>query len=479
MPYYTLAADSLTITNPDGPEEVVPISYARAEVDETEFAASFDMEFGVPDISGYTARYQFTLNQGSAQTAYRVYWMDGEIWLASLHGGGKLWSIYRLEPIDASELEAARAPSPQQTALDELSRSLSYSNGVLSFQLPDYEPASDWNILIAGRMEPDGFGRSMHFLTDENTNRSWEAGKKYIILTDGIEGYTELSFSAYLPGKGDRTLGWDTDLLSFAKSQSDSRRLETAVSDAILAHNDGLYLEGEFKTEAHISLSTVLHEDTAEVYLIALYAEYDFPDGVPELVSGGMVPTALRFSKNKSGAYALEEYREASDGKDYASSIREMFPPDAAEQVLDGQTGAEQLRKACDEKAAQYLAGRLSEADLVQAVLSSPLSSSDPSDYIAAYQTEFNTLVSRGDTALRYIYEKFLADGQTGLEGHILFAALQSIAGDEVPDVTAQTAQAQFNAFALQVRQEAVANGEEYLAKYRPASYLLLQMMDQ
>jgi hypothetical protein len=212
---------------------------------------------------------------------------------------------------------------------------------------------------------------------------------------------------------------------------------------------------------------------------LAFYAEYDFPDGVPELVSGSHVPCALTFTRDDAGFYALTEYWEASDGKDYASSIRDKFPAESAEQAIDTQQYAEQQRAACDEKAQQYLSSRPSEEDLVQTIMSSPLESSRPGDYIAAHQAEFDTLVSRGDTALRYIYGKFLAGGQTGLEGHILFAALQSMAGGEIPDVTAQTAQARFNAFALQVRQEAVANGEEYLAKYRPASYLLFQMLEQ
>lgn len=87
---YIIADDYLTIVHTDGTEEQIPASFAKSEVDEEAFVALFQFEIGVPDISAFKQRHQYSINE-----QYCLYVMDNEVWLAQCPGG-IMWGIYRL-----------------------------------------------------------------------------------------------------------------------------------------------------------------------------------------------------------------------------------------------------------------------------------------------------------------------------------------------------------------------------------------------
>lgn len=96
--FYTFKEDQLVIVNPGVQQLNIAIRYDGEKVDEQSFKKSFLITEGSPDISGYSYRYMYQLNQASDDTpAYRLYVMDDELWLAKLHGES-IWSIYRLTP---------------------------------------------------------------------------------------------------------------------------------------------------------------------------------------------------------------------------------------------------------------------------------------------------------------------------------------------------------------------------------------------
>lgn len=101
-------------------------------------------------------------------------------------------------------------------ALEQLVDSVCYADGELSFQIPEnYPDAKNWNILISGRTEQDGFGMSVHYLTEENESKSWEAGKRYVIpLTGNTENYTQLWITAFLPDENGAADERSADLLA-------------------------------------------------------------------------------------------------------------------------------------------------------------------------------------------------------------------------------------------------------------------------
>ncbi len=132
------------------------------------------------------------------------------------------------------------------------------------------------------------------------------------------------------------------------------QNLEQAISSEILRHNEGKYLEGEYKCEVHETFLTEEGEDsdgnkTVTVYMCMAYGEFDMPYDKPVEVGGCAVPVALTFAVSESG-YTLTEYWEASDGSHHADSIKEKFPASAARKALnyEGNLSARLYEKAVE-----------------------------------------------------------------------------------------------------------------------------------
>ncbi len=78
--YYTFSDDMLVVTDASGTEKEYPIFFQKSEVDKEAFASEFSIEPG-PDLSAYQSCYLLTDDEASYP--YRIYAMDGEIWLAN------------------------------------------------------------------------------------------------------------------------------------------------------------------------------------------------------------------------------------------------------------------------------------------------------------------------------------------------------------------------------------------------------------
>ncbi|WP_028612678.1 hypothetical protein [Paenibacillus harenae] len=106
--YYTLTENALILTDEAGNQQKMEIVYERITVDEHEYKNSFLVEgTGVPDISSYKGRYQYALTDPSVSPAYRLYLLDGEIWLAKVHKDAAnvqkneyFWNIFKIKKLD-------------------------------------------------------------------------------------------------------------------------------------------------------------------------------------------------------------------------------------------------------------------------------------------------------------------------------------------------------------------------------------------
>lgn len=109
--YYELTEDTLTVIDASGQRRSMEITWQQEPVDLKAYESGFMMEgLGIPDIGAYKQRRQFTLaSVGLENAIYRIYLMDDEIWLASIHRDTAnvrkqeyVWSIYRIEKCAAS-----------------------------------------------------------------------------------------------------------------------------------------------------------------------------------------------------------------------------------------------------------------------------------------------------------------------------------------------------------------------------------------
>ena len=100
MPYYGISKNALMIiNNENGSIQEFAAIFAKSSLDKEDFKLLFEPVMGIPDISQYRERYQYAVFSVEGTPEYRLYVMDGEVWLATMHRD-VLWSIYKLVKTD-------------------------------------------------------------------------------------------------------------------------------------------------------------------------------------------------------------------------------------------------------------------------------------------------------------------------------------------------------------------------------------------
>lgn len=207
-----------------------------------------------------------------------------------------------------------------------------------------------------------------------------------------------------------------------------------AVKYAILDSNKNSYLGGECVGEGHIVLDTADVTDKynakqgtnfIEAYVLAMYGEYGFENGIFTKVSGsGIIPTRITFSRNEAGEYSLHEYKEAMDGSYYAKSIKEMFPKKLWDRALRStDEDRDECKKQEEVYARAYLTFIKREAEVgkVDRVLANMnvRCSNELMDYFYDYPYWIGT-EEKIENGIRYVYEKLWNDKGNG-DGIVTF----------------------------------------------------------
>lgn len=263
-------------------------------------------------------------------------------------------------------------------------------------------------------------------------------------------------------------------------ASTDRTDLNACVANAILTANTNKYRKSDFAAEAHTVLKTVERSSATTVYAMALYMEFGYAGSGFFETGGGHMPVAITFGKNSAGEYELKEYWIPQDGSDYAPSIKEKFPSDIYKDALDTQKYIVAHIQACYAQAIEYgnapVTGHIGK--LVDTICSSPAGASNPRAYIEAHPIEYREMIYYGAYTLRHCFTLFEQGGQTGLEGHIMASACRDILGKEDIDLSANTGQDWYDAFKKSAENLRHKNGDEYMKKNMPGSWLLLHLRE-
>ena len=93
-PDYIITADSFTIINTDGTEEIITTDLKRSNLSTDELKDLFMPQITMPDISGFKRCSQYVIKEGLS-----LYVMDDQIWLAQI-ADNTIWNTYKLRKID-------------------------------------------------------------------------------------------------------------------------------------------------------------------------------------------------------------------------------------------------------------------------------------------------------------------------------------------------------------------------------------------
>ena len=90
------------------------------------------------------------------------------------------------------------------------------------------------------------------------------------------------------------------------------------------------------------------------VYVQYVYNRYGHSGGTLKKLAGIATPAMITFTGNSEEGYTLKEFWEPTGGSTYAAQIREKFPADIADLILNSQkVDMDELEYKCLEKAQQ------------------------------------------------------------------------------------------------------------------------------
>ena len=116
--------------------------------------------------------------------------------------------------------------------------------------------------------------------------------------------------------------------------QANKGDLDSAVSAFLLEDNKDSYSAGECAGEGHLILGTEEKDGHTVAYLLTMYGQFDFENGMLVKCSGsGVIPAVMTLSK-KDGKYTGESIEYPEDGAGYETSIKKMFPEKYQSRVL-------------------------------------------------------------------------------------------------------------------------------------------------
>lgn len=334
---YNLSEDKFIVTNRETGEVIEEVSFDKLKshgFTNDEWRELFTFNSGVIDIEaiGNDNRAMWELSD-----EYRIYIMDGEIWLMRLAGNNGVWNIYKLKPYDPSAEEAV-------------------SNGPKFY--------------------------------DHMTNMEY---------TDSL-------------GK--------------------------IIPQAIYIANHTSANTGDIAAQAFTILKKEDGPDELVLYVMAMYLEFNNVDG--RLIEGSYShgPAVITLEKGDNGGYGLEEYWTPEDGSRYKISLKNKFPDDFDEDLLDPQIYVKSHLQTCYESAIIQSGidpyARIEH--LIERICQSPAQMSEPWAYVQNHMLEYRELIYYGQYTLRYCFDLFKQGGQTGLEGHLMALVCKEIMENEPSD---------------------------------------------
>lgn len=217
------------------------------------------------------------------------------------------------------------------------------------------------------------------------------------------------------------SLGSDVPIDTHIASNDSS--LDQAISEEIIDYHTQYGLIGGTPFESHVIFEIDEDETSNEtiVYALVLFQSLSTNEVGIEHHSGSHVPCRIRFRNGLNNTYEFIEYWEPRDGSYYATDIRDVFPDDIEDEAIDTQKYITMQVQSIYSQAIETFNVDTDKVinGLLDVIMSSPMESSNPSDYIEAHRIEYRELTYYGDYMTEFI-EREQGEDSAGLRGKIL-----------------------------------------------------------
>ena len=307
-----------------------------------------------------------------------------------------------------------------------------------AFDCPRFSLASDGTFNMTLSMFSSYFGHGRYVLEDDRLVLKTDDGlHAWIFVPDGTQFRYDADNSSpldYMKTAKDSAPVPDGALFGTNSAQESwSPPLEVVLHDTILEHN---YLDedaGLICVENHEVLGELIACGTATIdgaplerltiYLAGEYRTYD-----ERLIHQRFERYCAAVTLESTGSgYTVTDYQQTG-----AINSEQLFP-EHIQELYHQRRGIICDRMSMENRYDAQLRLYRNQgvetdiAALLDIICSSPLQSSNPGDYIAAHQEEFDRLVALGTHTLRYCFARFADGDEIGLHGHIMALACREI----------------------------------------------------
>ena len=408
---------------------------------------------------------------------------DGTLWLAfNAEPEGQFENLYRL----TSE------PSAPISAI--ITATTYYPSGMNDFTCPSFRLNSDGTFHLSENLLSSYYAHGFYTQTDtELVLKTGDDRCIWYFTPDGggyrFDADRSSPITTCFDLKNPEPLPNGTLFLPSDSQKQAAVGLDLAIQSVIEQYCKTEGDEQYLITECHNILDAAVisgtppagskeHEELVTVHTVGLVRCYIVRGTAHRFESEQLVHAVMTFLVDDA-TYTLQSLKTAAD-----IPLSDLYSPKAMELWTNNDALVGQLEDQCDWLAQLWVEENPPSENeichLIEVICSSPAWSSNPGDYIAVHQSEFQRLLQCERTTVAYCFDQFSSRRQIGLEGHIMALACQSIIGETESlciDSHYMTGQDWFDSFVQEAKALRDQLGAGELAELHPYHFMALEAM--
>lgn len=408
---------------------------------------------------------------------------DGTLWLAfNAEPEGQFENLYRL----TSE------PSAPISAI--ITATTYYPSGMNDFTGPSFRLSSDGTFHLSENLLSSYYAHGFYTQTDtELVLKTGDDRCIWYFTPDGggyrFDADRSSPITTCFDLKNPEPLPNGTLFLPSDSQKQAAVGLDLAIQSVIEQYCKTEGDEQYLITECHNILDAAVisgtppagskdHEELVTIHAVGLVRRYTVRGTAHRFESEQLVHAVMTFLVDDA-TYTLQSLKTAAD-----IPIADLYSPLALELWETNDALVGQLEDQCDWLAQLWVEENPPSENeiwhLIEVICSSPAWSSNPGDYIAVHQSEFQRLLQCDRTTVAYCFDQFSSRRQIGLQGHIMALACQAIIGETESlciDSQYMTGQDWFDGFVQEAKVLRDQLGAEELAELHPYHFMALEAM--
>ena len=455
---------------------------------------NFDDRFPSDGWTDTDDRADLRRNNLAAWRVYPKYTSYTSESILLLQQDGTLWLAFNAEPEGQFENLYRLTSEPSEPTSSIITSTSYYPEGMTGISVPSFTLSSDGTFHLSENLLSSYYAHGFYTQTDtELVLKTGDDRCIWYFTPDGggyrFDADRSSPITTCFDLKNPEPLPNGTLFLPSDSQKQAAVGLDLAIQSVIEQYCKTEGDEQYLITECHNILDAAVisgtppagskeHEELVTVHAVGLVRRYTVRGTAHRFESEELVHAVMTFLVDDA-TYTLQSLKTSGD-----IPLSDLYSPLALELWETNDALVGQLEDQCDWLAQLWVEENPPSENeiwhLIEVICSSPAWSSNPGDYIAVHQSEFQRLLQCERTTVAYCFDQFSSRRQIGLQGHIMALACQAIIGETESlciDSHYMTGQDWFDSFVKEAKALRDQLGAEELAELHPYHFMALKAM--